>query len=105
MGRKVNDVQRQFDHTNNIDSNHEESTTQSETENTKDSHVANSYDAAIECLKVNEMRFADFRNKVVEYFDIQWKQNKIQWPSQTGMGNPLTCVERKPVILLVILSK
>jgi len=66
MGGKVNDVQRQFDLTNNIDSNHEESTTQSETENTKDSHVANSYDAAIEYLKVNEMRFADFRNKLVE---------------------------------------
>jgi len=39
---------------------------QSETENTKDSHVANSYDAAIEYLKVNEMRFADFRNKLIE---------------------------------------
>ena len=59
--------------TNNIDSNHEESTTQSENENTKDIHVANSYDAAIEYLKVNEMRFADFRNKLIEYLDIQWK--------------------------------
>ena len=71
MGGKVNDVQRQFDLTNNIDSNHEESTTQSETENTKDGHVADSYDAASECVKVNKMRFADILNKLVEHFDIQ----------------------------------
>ena len=30
MGEKVNDEQRQFDLTNNMDSNHEGSTTQSE---------------------------------------------------------------------------
>ena len=88
MGGKVNDEQRLFDLTNNVDSNHEESTTQSETENTKFGHVADSYDAASECLKVNKMRCADFRNKLVEHFDIQWKRNKIQWPSRTGMGNP-----------------
>ena len=73
LGGKLNDEQRQFDLTNGIDSNHEESTTQSETENTKDGHVADSYDAASECLKVNKMRSADFRNKLVEHFDIQWK--------------------------------
>ena len=84
----VNDEQRQYDLINNMDNNHEGSTTQSETENTKDDHVAGSDDAASECLKVNKMRFADFRNKLVEHFDIQWKQNKIQWPSRTGMGNP-----------------
>ena len=84
MGGKVNDEQRLFDLTNNVDSNHEENTTQSETENTKDGHVAECYDAASECLKVNKMRCADFRNKLVEHFDIQWKE----WPSRTGMGNP-----------------
>jgi len=31
VGGKINDVQRQFDLTNNLDSNHEESSTQSET--------------------------------------------------------------------------
>ena len=56
-------------------------------EYTKHGHVADSYDADSECLKVYKMRFADFRNKLVENFDIQWKQNKIQWPSRTGMGN------------------
>ena len=25
--------------------------------------------------------------ELVENFDIQWKQNKIQWRSRTGMGN------------------
>ena len=31
VGGKINDVQRRFDLTNNLDSNHEESSTQSET--------------------------------------------------------------------------
>ena len=87
MGGKVNDEQRQFDVTNNIDSNREGSTDKSETECTKHGHDADSYDADSECIKVYKMRFADFRNKLVENFDIQWKQNKIQWPSRTGMGN------------------
>ena len=82
MGGKVNDEQRQFDVTNNIDSNREGSTDKSKTESTEHGHVADS-----ECLQVYKMRFADFRNKLVENFDIQWKQNKIQWPSRTGMGN------------------
>ena len=38
MGGKVNDKQRQFDVTNDIDSNREGSTDKSETEYTKDSH-------------------------------------------------------------------
>jgi len=88
MGENVNDEQRQFDLTNNMDSNHEGSTTQLENENSKDDHVANSDDAASECLNVHKMQFTDFRNKLVEHFDIQWKRNKIQWPSRTGMGNP-----------------
>jgi len=82
MGGKVNDGQRQFDVINKIDSNRE-----SETEYTADGHIADSYDADSECFIVYKMRFADFRNKLVENFDIQWKQNKIQWPSRTGMGN------------------
>jgi len=55
------------------------------TEYTKHGHVPDSCDADSKCLKVYKMR--DFRNKLVENFDIQWKQNKIQWPSRTGMGN------------------
>jgi len=87
MCGKVNDEQRQFDVTNNIDSYHEGSTDKSETDYTKHGHVADSYGADSECLKVYKMRFADFRNKLVDNFDIQWKQNKIQLPSRTGMGN------------------
>ena len=88
MGGKVNDEQRQFDVMNNIDSNREGSTDKSEPEYTKDSHVADSNDADSECLKVYEMRFADFRNKLVVNFDIQWKQNNIKWLSRTGMKYP-----------------
>jgi len=47
MGGKVNDEQRQFDVTNNIDSNREGSTDKSETEYTKHGHDADS-----ECLKL-----------------------------------------------------
>jgi len=87
MGGKVNDEQRQFDVINNIDSNREGSTDKSETVYTADGHIAHSYDADSEYFKVYKMRFADFRNRLVENFDIQWKQNKIQWPSRTGIGN------------------
>ena len=95
MGGKVNDEQRQFDVINNIDSNREGSTDKSETEYTADGHFADSNDADSECFKVYKMRFADFRNKLVENFDIQWKQNKIQWPSRTGMGNTPNLLKMK----------
>ena len=49
---KVNGEQRQFFVINNMDSNHEGSTDTSQTEQTKDGHVADSYDADSECLNV-----------------------------------------------------
>ena len=36
--------------------------------------------------KVRNMTLEKFRSKLVEHFDILWKQNKIQWPSRTGLG-------------------
>lgn len=56
--------------------NRDGSTDKLETEYTKNGHDAGSYDTANKCLKVYKMQFVDFRNKLVENFDIQSKQNK-----------------------------
>ena len=71
LGGKVNDEERQFDVINNIGSNRKWSADKSETEYTKDGHVADN-----ECLKVCKMRFAGFRNKFGRKLTLNQKEIK-----------------------------
>jgi hypothetical protein len=34
-----------------------------------------------------------FRTRLVEYFDILFKKNRIQWPSRTGLAELTTYME------------
>mmetsp|Transcript_13558 Transcript_13558/g.21146 ORF Transcript_13558/g.21146 Transcript_13558/m.21146 type:complete len:86 (-) Transcript_13558:3-260(-) len=39
----------------------------------------------IEDILVCNITLKHFGEKLIEYFDILWKQNKVQWPSWTGL--------------------
>lgn len=34
------------------------------------------------CIKVNSLRYEDFRRRLVDHFDILWRQHKIVWPTK-----------------------
>lgn len=36
-------------------------------------------------LRVRDMPMRAFRAKLIEHFDIQWKTNRVEWPSRTGI--------------------
>lgn len=39
-------------------------------------------------IPVSKLSLVLFKSKLIEHFDILWKQNKIKWPSRTGSDPP-----------------
>ena len=34
---------------------------------------------------VREMKLVDFRKRLIEHFNILWRQRRVQWPSRSGV--------------------
>jgi hypothetical protein len=34
---------------------------------------------------VKDMSLSAFRQRLIEHFDISWRQGEVQWPSRTGV--------------------
>lgn len=45
-------------------------------------------------IPVHKMRLADFKERLIEHFDILWSANQIRWPSRTGSLPPEDILER-----------
>ena len=40
------------------------------------------------CIRVNSLTLESFRNRLINHFDILWRQNQILWPTRTGTEPP-----------------
>ena len=45
-------------------------------------------------IPVHCLNLEDFRKRLIEHFDILWKQNRIKWRSRTRSQAPASIVER-----------
>lgn len=51
-------------------------------------------DVERDSIPVHCLNLEDFRKRLIEHFDILWKQNRIKWRSRTRSQAPASIVER-----------
>ena len=39
-------------------------------------------------IAINSLSRNEFRDKLINHFDILWKHGMVKWPSRSGLGNP-----------------
>ena len=39
-------------------------------------------------ISVNSLSRNDFREILINHFDILWKHGMVKWPSRSGLGDP-----------------